>query len=224
MKAILYFVAIGALALAAGCATMAVSSHVQRGLDSSSYHTYELGPADSLPVGDPRFEDDAFFKDHILGAVEKQMAAKGFGHAPSTDRADLLVHYHAVISTRLDVNRIDREDGELENACERIAQICTCGTVRVGCLSASILFRAGAQPLDSAAPTLPASEPTTPVSLDDRLREVEANLIRWALKASGGNKSRAAELLQIKRSTLGDRINRCGLGPNEKSEKLAADC
>jgi DNA-binding NtrC family response regulator len=29
---------------------------------------------------------------------------------------------------------------------------------------------------------------------------------------SGGNKSRAAELLQIKRSTLGDRINRCGLG------------
>jgi DNA-binding NtrC family response regulator len=29
---------------------------------------------------------------------------------------------------------------------------------------------------------------------------------------SNGNKSRAAELLQIKRSTLGDRINRCGLG------------
>jgi DNA-binding NtrC family response regulator len=29
---------------------------------------------------------------------------------------------------------------------------------------------------------------------------------------SHGNKSRAAELLQIKRSTLGDRINRCGLG------------
>ncbi len=54
--------------------------------------------------------------------------------------------------------------------------------------------------------------PTAPISLDDRLREVEANLIGWALKVSGGNKSRAAELLQIKRSTLGDRINRCGLG------------
>ncbi len=47
--------------------------------------------------------------------------------------------------------------------------------------------------------------------LDDRLRELEANLITWALKVSNGNKSRAAELLQIKRSTLGDRINRCGL-------------
>jgi len=52
----------------------------------------------------------------------------------------------------------------------------------------------------------------TPISLDDRLRELETNLIRWALQASGGNKSKAARLLQIKRSTLGDRINRCGLG------------
>ena len=100
---------------------------------------------------------------------------------------------------------------ELENACERIAQTCTCGTVRVGCMSASILFRAGAQPPDVTAPaSLP--QQAAPISLDDRLRELEANLISWALKVSNGNKSRAAELLQIKRSTLGDRINRCGLG------------
>ena len=37
---------------------------------------------------------------------------------------------------------------ELENACERIAQTCTCGTVRIGCMSASILFRAASQPAD----------------------------------------------------------------------------
>ena len=83
---------------------------------------------------------------------------------------------------------------ELENACERIAQTCTCGTVRVGCMSASILFRAGAQPPDVTAPaTLP--QQAAPISLDDRLRELEANLISWALKVSNGNKSRAAELL-----------------------------
>src|SRR6266581_9642599 len=35
---------------------------------------------------------------------------------------------------------------ELENACERIAQTCTCGTVRVGCMSASIMFRAVEDP------------------------------------------------------------------------------
>jgi two-component system response regulator AtoC len=109
---------------------------------------------------------------------------------------------------------------ELENACERIAQTCSCGTIRVGCMSASILFRAGSQPADVVTPALPAPAATTPISLDDRLREVEANLIGWALKVSGGNKSRAAELLQIKRSTLGDRINRCGLGQTERSEQL----
>lgn len=51
----------------------------------------------------------------------------------------------------------------------------------------------------------------TPISLDDRLREVESHLISWALAVTGGNKSKAAALLQIKRSTLGDRIARCGL-------------
>src|SRR5689334_8207384 len=101
---------------------------------------------------------------------------------------------------------------ELENACERIAQTCTCGTVRIGCMAANILFRAGAQPAEVAPPLPVAAETTAPISLDDRLREVETGLIGWALKVSGGNKSRAAELLQIKRSTLGDRINRCGLG------------
>jgi two-component system, NtrC family, response regulator AtoC len=101
---------------------------------------------------------------------------------------------------------------ELENACERIAQTCTCGTVRFGCMSAHILFRAGAQPADAAlaAPILP--QPAAPIALDDRLRELESSLIAWALKVSHGNKSRAAELLRIKRSTLGDRINRCGIG------------
>jgi len=61
------------------------------------------------------------------------------------------------------------------------------------------------------------------VSLDDRLRELESNLILWALKVSNGNKSKAAELLQIKRSTLGDRINRCGLGHEAESAGPAGE-
>jgi two-component system, NtrC family, response regulator len=106
---------------------------------------------------------------------------------------------------------------ELENACERIAQTCSCGTVRVGCMSAHILFHAGAQTPD--VPVTPAAlRETVPVALDDRLRALESNLISWALKVSNGNKSRAAELLQIKRSTLGDRIARCGLTRHGASE------
>jgi DNA-binding NtrC family response regulator len=97
---------------------------------------------------------------------------------------------------------------ELENACERMIQTCSCGTVRVGCLAVSILFGAANA---EAASSLPTLAPATSISLDDRLKEVESNLIGWALKVSDGNKSKAAELLHIKRSTLGDRIARCGI-------------
>jgi hypothetical protein len=69
--------------------------------------------------------------------------------------------------------------------------------------------------IDVEAVVQPVMSIGTPVSisLDDRLRELERTLITWALKATRGNKSRAAALLQIKRSTLGDRIRHCGLGP-----------
>ena len=102
---------------------------------------------------------------------------------------------------------------ELENACERIVQTCTCGTVRVGCMAASVLF--GAAAADGSDLWVPSEAPPKPISLDDRLNEVESNLIGWALKVTHGNKSKAAELLQIKRSTLGDRIARCGLAGSE---------
>ena len=120
MARIRELVATGLLTMAAaGCATMNVSSHVQRGLDFSQYSTFDWGPADPLPVGDPRLEENAFFKDHILGAVEKEMVAKGFQHAPAPDAADLLIHYHAVITPRLDVNRIDRQYGYCyDDACD----------------------------------------------------------------------------------------------------------
>jgi two-component system response regulator AtoC len=107
---------------------------------------------------------------------------------------------------------------ELENACERIAQTCTCGTVRVGCMSAAILFRAASQPADPLVPAPPRPQQAVPIALDERIRELESNLISWALKVSHGNKSRAAELLQIKRSTLGDRIVRCGLSNHADGE------
>ncbi|MEZ5320260.1 MAG: sigma-54 dependent transcriptional regulator [Vicinamibacterales bacterium] len=128
---------------------------------------------------------------------------------------------------------------ELENTCERIAESCSCGHVRVGCLGASVLFPSNAigDALDGPDGPAPAgvrpaapvtAAPAAPVaraggappaglagleglSLDERLRRFEADIIAAALAESGGNKSRAATLLGIKRSTLGDRIARCRL-------------
>jgi DNA-binding NtrC family response regulator len=81
-----------------------------------------------------------------------------------------------------------------------------------------VLFDASNGPSAPAATELAPPAEETSISLDDRLREVESNLISWALKVSDGNKSRAAELLSIKRSTLGDRIARCGLTEAESAE------
>jgi hypothetical protein len=88
-----------------GCATtMAVSSHVERGLDFSRYHSFSWGPADALPKGDPRLDNDPFYKDHVLGAVEKQLAKRGF-ELTTTGAADLLIHYHANIRKRFAIDR-----------------------------------------------------------------------------------------------------------------------
>ena len=104
---------------------------------------------------------------------------------------------------------------ELENACERIAQICRCEQVKFGCVPAPVLFHAR---LSGDVPLCDSQAPVTPVSLDDRLHEVETRLIVWALKLSHGNKSKAAELLHVKRSTLGDRIRKLGLDHLEAAE------
>jgi len=82
---------------------------MDRGLYVRHYRTYDWGPADTLPASDPRLAGNPSFQDHLLGAVEKQMAAKGFSRTGADQQPDLLIHYHAVIGRRLDVNRIDNE-------------------------------------------------------------------------------------------------------------------
>lgn len=111
---------------------------------------------------------------------------------------------------------------ELENLCERIAETCVAGQMPAASVFARTLQeaadsqeRASPVPNPESVVDLPPSagreDDVRPVSLDDRLREVERDLISWALRVTRGNESKAADLLRIKRSTLGDRISRCGL-------------
>jgi transcriptional regulator with PAS, ATPase and Fis domain len=93
---------------------------------------------------------------------------------------------------------------ELENVCERIAQTCICGMVVAGCVPAGILFHSAPRRADGAPAFVEGS-------LDQRLAQLEAQIITAALRSAKGNKSKAAALLQIKRSTLGDRIRKLGL-------------
>src|SRR6185436_18981418 len=95
------FTAIAAVAVA-GCATMTVSSHIERNINFSQYATYDWGPPDNLPVGDPRLDNNPFFNDYLQGAIEKKMAAKGYERAMAGG-ADLFIHYHASVNQKIDV-------------------------------------------------------------------------------------------------------------------------
>jgi transcriptional regulator with GAF, ATPase, and Fis domain len=111
---------------------------------------------------------------------------------------------------------------ELENTCERIAQTCICDRIVAGCVPATMLFHkavSAPRPKDprpiSVPTTAQADLPQPDVqggSLYERIHAVEVASIAWALRATGGNKSKAAALLNVKRSTLGDRIKKLDLG------------
>ncbi len=168
-------------------------------------------------VTDGKFREDLYYRLNVLPIVlpplrerreDVPVLVDHFLRRFARDRGIDVPEISAVVRHAFSRYRWPGNVRELENACERIVQTCTCGTVRVGCLAASVLFGATTVP---DAPSLPAMEPPKSISLDERLKEVESNLIGWALKVADGNKSKAAELLNIKRSTLGDRIARCGI-------------
>lgn len=99
-----------ALALAAaglvlaGCAPVSVGAHQARDARFASYHTFTWAPADALPIGDPRLDGNPFFEDYLEGAVERHFRDHGITLADVPADADLLVHYHAAITQRVDTS------------------------------------------------------------------------------------------------------------------------
>jgi Domain of unknown function (DUF4136) len=93
-----------------GCATLNVSSHMERRINVAQFHTYDWGPADALPTGDPRLDTNPFFHDYFQGAVDKELTAKGFEQSRS-GTPDLLIHYHANVTRRFSVAGVENEYG-----------------------------------------------------------------------------------------------------------------
>jgi DNA-binding NtrC family response regulator len=158
-----------------------------------------------LPPLRERVEDIPLLVDHFL---KRYFSARGKEPRPlSQAMLGAFVRYPWPGNVR-----------ELENACERIAQTCICDSVVAGCVPAGILFHqppSGATAETDADATIGASVALPmldPSPLDQRLARLESQLIANALRAAGGNKSRAAAMLKIKRSTLGDRIRKLDLG------------
>ncbi len=102
---------LGASLLTLGaCATMNVSSFVQRGVTFTQYRTFTWAPPGQLSTGDPRLDNNEFFEARLRGAVERGLAARGLEFVEQGP-ADLQLHYHASITQRVDPGGADRQYG-----------------------------------------------------------------------------------------------------------------
>ncbi len=93
---------------------------------------------------------------------------------------------------------------ELENVMERLSLTCTGPQCSCENLPAE-LTTATAEPAQSG---VIAEPPAEGFAMLEELNRIEAHYIRWALERTRGNKSRAAKLLQMSRTTLADHMSR----------------
>ena len=117
MRRLLTLAAAGLAAVTlAGCAApMRVSAHREIGADFTQYRTYAWAPADALPTSDPRLDNNPFVKDYFEGAVERELAARGFEKA-EWGTPDLLIHYHLNVRQRFYVGDSEGESPYCEGS------------------------------------------------------------------------------------------------------------
>ena len=101
-------VALSALTVTA-CATMQVNSYVERGMDLTRYRTYHWATADTQATGDPRLDNNEFFRDRIQAQVDRRLGDRGFEKI-TVAGPDLLVHYHASVAQEINANGVDYID------------------------------------------------------------------------------------------------------------------
>ena len=138
----------------AGCATLTASAHIERGITFTDYATYDWGPTDSQPTGDPRLDNNPFFNDQLQGAIEKGMTARGYERALPSHAPDLLIHYHAALNQKVDVYKADQTNGYCYQDCQQRASEYEQGTLIldiVDAKSSRVVWRGWAQDTFSGA-------------------------------------------------------------------------
>ena len=88
----------------AGCASTEVRSYVARGADFHSHRTYNWGPIEARPTGDPRLDNNPIFQHRVQAAVDEQLAGRGF---EKTASPQFLVHYHASVTQEIQISPND---------------------------------------------------------------------------------------------------------------------
>ena len=107
-------IAVAALALSA-CATMSVRSFQERDATLTRYHTFDWIPSGDRETGDPRLDNNPFFHNRIHSVIENQLTRYGLAH-DAEGMPDVLVHYHASVTQKINPNGADQPSAPGEYA------------------------------------------------------------------------------------------------------------
>lgn len=88
----------------AACATMDVNSYAAPEFEPRQFRTYAWGPTDGS-TGDARLDNNEFFDAAVRADVERALAARGF--VKVSGEPDILVHYHASFTQKMDLRDLD---------------------------------------------------------------------------------------------------------------------
>ena len=92
-------------ALLAGCSTLEVSSDFDPKADFANLETYNWLDEPQKPTGDPRIDGNTLLENRIHGAVDRELAARGYRKVDSNP--DFLVAYHVSLDRRQSVQTLN---------------------------------------------------------------------------------------------------------------------
>ncbi len=164
-------------------------------------------------VGDGRFRQDLYYRLEVLPVHLPALRER------AADIVPLARHFLDAANRRLGTAVVLAEDAlallklhqwpgnvrEMENVFERLVILSRTGTITAADLPAKM--RAGTGP-SAAVATASATLATGAIDLAATLAAIEASLVEQALRQTGGNRTRAAELLGLSRTTLVDKLKR----------------
>jgi two-component system response regulator PilR (NtrC family) len=146
----------------------------------------------NLPPLRRRTEDIPLLAQHFLAQYARENEKPIRGIAPRA--METLLDYHWPGNVR-----------ELENAIERAVVLSTGEVLDVDLLPSSVRHS------ESSGAPLPPTLPSNGISFKDAVSQYERQIIIRALQAAGGVQKRAAELLQVKPTTLHEMMKRLNI-------------
>jgi hypothetical protein len=100
----------------ASCAPVRVNSYAVPTTDLRSYRSYAWDGAELGQTGDPRLDNNGFFKERVQQAADAQMAFRGY-EKMSSGTPDLVLHVHARVGQRIDSAELDDITGVCTDEC-----------------------------------------------------------------------------------------------------------